>query len=115
MLPLAVLLILFSIVLFWLATRQQKIAGLPAGRVIYSDTSRWAAVEKPLYDAVLGLAGKPDYLVETGEAEGGSHHSGGGQITAQRAGALRFAYFPASGLLLTRRTPAWPDALPTEY
>ena len=70
MLPLAILLILFSIALFWLATRQQKVAGLPAGRVIYSDTSRWAAVEKPLYDAVLGLAGKPDYLVETGEAEG---------------------------------------------
>jgi CRISPR-associated exonuclease Cas4 len=68
-LPLAVLLILLSIALFWLATRQQKIAGLPSGRVIYSDTSRWAAVEKPLFDAVLGLAGKPDYLVETGESE----------------------------------------------
>jgi CRISPR-associated exonuclease Cas4 len=70
MLPLAVLLILLSIVLFWLATRQRKIAGLPAGRVIYADTSRWAAVEKPLFDAVLGLTGRPDYLVEAGNAEG---------------------------------------------
>jgi len=70
MLPLAVLLILLSIVLFWLATRQQKITGLPAGRVIYKDTSRWTPVEKPLFDAVLGLAGRPDYLVEVDELEG---------------------------------------------
>jgi CRISPR-associated exonuclease Cas4 len=70
MLPLAVLLILLSVVLFWLATRQQKSAGLPAGRVIYADTSRWAALEKPLYDALLGLTGKPDYLVEAVELEG---------------------------------------------
>jgi CRISPR-associated exonuclease Cas4 len=69
MLPLAVLLILISVIFFWLATRQQKAAGLPAGRVIYADTSRWAAVEAPLYDSVLGLTGKPDYLVETGEKE----------------------------------------------
>lgn len=69
MLPLAVLFIFLAVVLFWLATRQQKAAGLPAGRVIYADTSRWAAVEKPLYDAILGLTGKPDYLVEIGEAE----------------------------------------------
>jgi CRISPR-associated exonuclease Cas4 len=69
MLPLAVIFVLVSIILFWLATRQQKIAGLPAGRVVYSDTSRWGVVEKPLYDAVLGLTGKPDYLVETGDAE----------------------------------------------
>jgi CRISPR-associated exonuclease Cas4 len=70
MLPLVVFFILLSIVLFWLATRQQKTAGLPAGRVIYADTSCWAAVEKPIFDAVLGLAGKPDYLVETGDLEG---------------------------------------------
>jgi CRISPR-associated exonuclease Cas4 len=84
MLPLAVILILLSIALFWLATRQQKIAGLPAGRVIYADTSRWGAVEKPLYDAVLGLTGKPDYLVEIGGVVGDpiipvevkSHHAG---------------------------------------
>ncbi len=64
MIPAAIILILLAIVLFWLAGRQQKEAGLPAGRVIYADTSRWAAVEKPLYDAVIGLTGKPDYLVE---------------------------------------------------
>ena len=80
----AILFILLAMVFFWLASRQQKQTGLPAGRVIASDTSRWAPVEKPLYDAVLGLAGKPDYLVEaTGEAgdpiipvEVKSHHTG---------------------------------------
>jgi CRISPR-associated exonuclease Cas4 len=84
MLPLAILLVLLAVAFFWLATRQQKIAGLPAGKVIYADTSRWAPVEKPLYDAVLGLAGKPDYLVEVDEVSGNpiipvevkSRHSG---------------------------------------
>jgi CRISPR-associated exonuclease Cas4 len=83
MLPLAALLFFLALVLFWLATRKQKISGLPAGRVIYTDTSRWAEVEKPLFDAVLGLTGKPDYLVETGDNEGSiipvevkSRHSG---------------------------------------
>jgi CRISPR-associated exonuclease Cas4 len=70
MITLAILLALLALVLFWLTTRQQKAAGLPAGRVVYADTSRWGAVEKPLYDAALGLTGKPDYLVEVGVTEG---------------------------------------------
>ena len=36
----------------------------PADRIIYTDTRAWGEVEKPLYDAQLGLTGKPDYLVE---------------------------------------------------
>ena len=56
--------LLLSIALFWLARRRQKASGLPAGRVIYADTHGWGAVEQPLYDADLGLVGKPDYLVE---------------------------------------------------
>lgn len=83
-LTLGVVLVLLSIIFFWLASRQQKMAGLPAGRVIYSDTSHWGTVEKPLYDAILGLTGKPDYLVEAGNVEGDliipvevkSHHTG---------------------------------------
>jgi CRISPR-associated exonuclease Cas4 len=70
MLPLAVLFIVLAIILFWLATRQQKASGLPAGRVIYQDTSRWTAVEKPLFDPILGLAGRPDYLVAIDGEEG---------------------------------------------
>lgn len=68
--PIAVACILLAIALFLLARRQQKKAGLPAGRIISADTSRWGAVEKPLYDAVLGLTGKPDYLVEAAGEEG---------------------------------------------
>jgi CRISPR-associated exonuclease Cas4 len=43
----------------------RKALGLPAGRVISSDMRGWGPVEQPLYDAELGLVGKPDYLVES--------------------------------------------------
>jgi CRISPR-associated exonuclease Cas4 len=63
MLTLAIALIFFALLLLWQASRQQKGAGLPAGRVIYSDTSQWGKVEMPLFDDPLKLTGKPDYLV----------------------------------------------------
>lgn len=63
-LSLAVLLLLAALFVIWLANKQRRATGLPSGRVIYSDTDRWRKVEKPLYDPVSGLAGKPDYLVE---------------------------------------------------
>ncbi len=63
---LAVLLILIALVLLIQAARRQKRSGLPGGRVIYADTRGWGPVEKPLYDPVHGLTGKPDYLVEQG-------------------------------------------------
>ncbi len=62
--------ILFSIIavaLFLLAARQKRQAGIPGGRVIYIDTKQWGKVEKPLYDPVLKLTGKPDYLVRQGK------------------------------------------------
>jgi len=59
----AVLLALIALLLLWLASRRQQETGLPAGRVIYSDTSGWGKVEKPLFDMQLGLTGRPDYLV----------------------------------------------------
>ena len=60
------LLVGFAIVFFILASRQRKQAGIPAGRVIYSDASQWGKVERPLYDPKLRLTGKPDYLVKQG-------------------------------------------------
>lgn len=48
----------------WFAARQRKDAGLPTGRVIYSDTGQWNRLEKPLYDGEWNLTGRPDYLVE---------------------------------------------------
>ena len=63
-LPLAILLFFAALVLFLLARRQQRQSGLPAGRVIYTDTQGWLRLEKPLYSSELNLTGKPDYLVE---------------------------------------------------
>ena len=56
--------LLIAIVLFFVSGRQRRAAGLPGGRVVYTDTRTWGAVEKPLFDVQLGLTGKPDYLVE---------------------------------------------------
>ena len=64
MLYIALLLLVLSIVLFWIARRQRRQAGLPGGRLVYSDTRTWGKVEQPLYDPELALTGRPDYLVE---------------------------------------------------
>lgn len=63
MLYVALALLLLAILLFWQSDRQRKEAGLPGGRVIYTDTRAWGEVEKPLFSRELGLTGKPDYLV----------------------------------------------------
>ena len=61
----AIILVIGGLILLWQAGRAQKGAGLPGGRIIYTDTRAWGAkLEKPLYDGTLGLTGKPDYLVE---------------------------------------------------
>lgn len=68
MIPLlAAILFLVGLALLWLSWRRKKAAGLPAGRIIYSDTRAGERVEEPLYDAALGLVGRPDYLIEQGE------------------------------------------------
>jgi len=63
-LTLGLTLLLIAFVLLFISGRQRRAAGLPGGRVVYTDTRTWGAVEKPLFDANLGLTGKPDYLVE---------------------------------------------------
>ncbi len=64
MLYFAVLLFLLGLFLLFQAARRRKATGLPGGQIIYADTSKWDPVEKPLYDARIGLSGKPDYLVK---------------------------------------------------
>jgi CRISPR-associated exonuclease Cas4 len=67
MLPVAaLLLILIGLIVLSLGRRAQREAGLPVGRVVYSDTGDWRAVDKPLYSPIYRLAGKPDYLVRQG-------------------------------------------------
>jgi len=67
MLYLAIFLILVALFLLSQATRQRKATGLPGGQVIYADTSQWEAGDKSLYDPLMDLAGKPDYLVQQGD------------------------------------------------
>lgn len=64
---LALVFIIIALVLLWQSRRQRRQAGLPGGRLIYTDTHAWGVVEKPLFAADLGLTGKPDYLVRSGD------------------------------------------------
>jgi CRISPR-associated exonuclease Cas4 len=64
MIPLAIALVVLALILLLLAGRRQKAAGLPAGRVIYTDMHGWTPTEKPLFDPLHAITGKPDYLVE---------------------------------------------------
>jgi CRISPR-associated exonuclease Cas4 len=80
-LSLAFILLLLTAVAAWLAARRgERRANLPEGRIIYSDTGapvgriapitlsgRGERQEKPLLSHRHGLAGRPDYLVETDE------------------------------------------------
>ena len=61
---LALALIMIAFIFFWQSGRQRQAAGLPGGRVIYTDTRGWGKLEKPLYYAALDLTGKPDYLIQ---------------------------------------------------
>jgi CRISPR-associated exonuclease Cas4 len=63
----ALLLFVLALFLFWHSARQYRESGLPGGRIIYTDTHAWRATPQPLYDSLLGLSGKPDYLIDTGE------------------------------------------------
>jgi CRISPR-associated exonuclease Cas4 len=60
----AVVLIIVANLLLWLGQRKRQAAGIPPGRVVYTDTGAMRKVEKPLYDAELNLTGRPDYLVK---------------------------------------------------
>src|SRR5215207_429761 len=64
MLYIALVIFLLAVIFFWQSDRQRKSAGLPGGRVIYTDTRGWGKLEKPLFHQALGLTGKPDYLVQ---------------------------------------------------
>jgi len=60
----AVALLFLAFLFFWQSNRQRQAAGLPGGRVIYTDTRGWGKLEKPLFYQALGLTGKPDYLIQ---------------------------------------------------
>ncbi len=61
---LALAILILAVSLLWISSRQRRTLGIPNGRVVYVDTTHWKSVEKPLYDSLLKLVGKPDYLVQ---------------------------------------------------
>lgn len=66
MIYLALFLFLAALVLWLAARRARRGTGLPAGRVVYTDTGGGTRPPKALFSPALRLAGKPDYLVEAG-------------------------------------------------
>ena len=52
-----------ALLLSWMLRRN---ASLPAGRIIYIDDTGLERNQKTLYDPDLGLAGRPDYLIQQG-------------------------------------------------
>ena len=65
---LALVLLLVGIAAVVLSRRARRATGLPAGRIVYADTSRWQRAAHPLFSRQHQLAGKPDYLVREGRA-----------------------------------------------
>jgi CRISPR-associated exonuclease Cas4 len=59
------LLVMGGIAIAW-SRRARQATGLPTGRVVYADTSRWQRAERPLFSRQHQLTGKPDYLVREG-------------------------------------------------
>lgn len=64
MLPLSVTLIFIAMYMFYIANKQRMAVGIPSGKIIYSDTNRWQRLEKPLYDPIAKISGRPDYLIQ---------------------------------------------------
>lgn len=64
--PLLIVLALLAVAagVWWGSNRLQQRAGLPDGKVIYTDDGTWHPNSQPLMAHDLQLVGKPDYLVE---------------------------------------------------
>jgi CRISPR-associated exonuclease Cas4 len=59
-------LIATAVLLFWQSAKYKKSAGLPEGKVIYTDSHLWKRLDQILFDKSIALTGKPDYVVENG-------------------------------------------------
>lgn len=57
-------LLLLALIFFVASRILAQRSGIPPGRIIYTDHGQWRKTVKPLYDAELGLTGKPDYLIQ---------------------------------------------------
>lgn len=64
---LALALLVLALVFLFISGRTRRSSGLPGGQVIYDDMANWEKPEKPLYDPITQLTGRPDYLVRNGK------------------------------------------------
>jgi CRISPR-associated exonuclease Cas4 len=60
----ALALLVGGMALLWTSGLLRRGTGIPAGRVVYSDTQAWRMCPDALYSAAHNLRGKPDYLVQ---------------------------------------------------
>jgi len=65
---LALALLLVGVAVLMWSRRARRATGLPGGKVIYTDASRWQRAERPLFSRQHQLTGKPDYVVREGRA-----------------------------------------------
>jgi CRISPR-associated exonuclease Cas4 len=65
---LGLVLLLVGVAAVIFSQRAQRATGLPAGRIVYADTSRWQRAARPLFSHQHQLTGKPDYVVREGHA-----------------------------------------------
>jgi CRISPR-associated exonuclease Cas4 len=101
MIPIALILAVLAILMLLVGQWQRRKTGLPAGKVVYSDTRAWGKVEQPLFDPLYGLTGKPDYLVEHNGVSIPIEVKSGWAPDAPREGHL---YQLAAYCLLVQRT-----------
>ena len=62
----ALLLIIAGFFVYLRSDRRRRAAGIPTGEIIYLDTGDWRRNDHPLYSIRYQLAGKPDYLIDSG-------------------------------------------------
>jgi len=65
---LALLLLLVGIAAVVLSRRARRAIGLPAGRIVYADTSPGSVLHAHYFRASINSPAKPDYLVRDGRA-----------------------------------------------
>lgn len=59
----AALLLALALFLIYVSRRQRKQLGVPQGTLLYEDMDSDGRLRKPLFDPVLNLVGRPDYLI----------------------------------------------------
>jgi len=64
---LAFLLLAIALILMFVSRRQRQQLGVPQGNLLYEDMDSEGRLRKPLFDPVLNLVGRPDYLIREGD------------------------------------------------